>query len=94
MSHATVQFAPAGNSVLTRLGRPAMVIAVLVATIGVGAVMSGCDSQAAAASRVGTAKPDTALQLAAFSSTDLSVPQASAVFSRQERAPEEDCSTF
>lgn len=51
-------------------------------------------SNSVAASHVGTLMPDSALQLASFTSTDLSVPQASAVFSRQEPAGEEACLTF
>jgi len=93
MSHAASQFAPAGNSRLTPVARLAMVVAVLVAMIAAGAAMFG-HSNSVAASHVGTSIPDTALQLASFTSTDLSVPQASAVFSRQEPAAEEACPTF
>ena len=93
VSHATLQFAPAGDSALTRVARLAMVVAVLVAIAVAGVAMFG-HSNSVAASQVGTSMPDTALQLAAVSSTDPSVPQASAVFSRQVQATEEDCSTF
>lgn len=85
MSHTAVQFARAGNSALTRVARPAMVVAVLVAIAVAGVAMFG-HSHSVAASEVATSMPDTALQLAAVSITDPSVPQASAVFSRQERA--------
>ena len=93
MSHAASQSAPAGNSSLTPVARLAIFVAVLVAMILAGAAMFG-HSSSVAASHVGTSTPDTALQLASFTSTDLSVPQASDVFSRQEPATEEACSTF
>jgi hypothetical protein len=70
-----------------------MVVVVLVAMAVVAAAMFG-HSHSVAASQVGTSMPETALQQAAVSGTDPSVPQASAVFLRQEPATEEDCATF
>jgi hypothetical protein len=93
MSHAASSFAPTGHSRLTPVARFAMVMAVLVAMIVAGSAMFG-HSSSVAASHVGTAMPDAALQLASTAGTDLSVPQASAVFSRQEPAAEETCPTF
>jgi hypothetical protein len=93
MPHAASRFTPAANSRLTPVARLAMVVAVLVALFIAGAAMFG-HSNSAAASKVGTSIPDTALQLAFVTSTDTSVPQASVVFSRQERDAEEACPTF
>ena len=93
MSHAASQFAPAGNSRWTPVARLAILVAVLIALIAAGAAMFG-HSTSVAASHVGTSIPGTALQLASFTGTDPSVPQASAVFSRQEPAAEEACPTF
>lgn len=93
MSHATLQFAPAGSSDLTYVARLATVVAVLVAMVVAGAAMFG-HSDSVAASQVRTSMRDTALQLAAVTGTDPSVPQASDVFSRQEPATEDVCPTF
>jgi len=93
MSHVAIQFASAGKSGLTHVGRLLMVAAVLVAMVVAGTAMFG-HSDSVAASQVRTSMPDTALQLAAVTSTDRTVPQASDVFSRQEPATEEACPTF
>jgi hypothetical protein len=93
MSHAASPFASAGPSRLTPLARVAMAIAVMIAMFLAGAALLG-HSNSVAASNVQTSMPAAAVQLAFVTSTDLSVPQASAVFAGQEAAVEEACATF
>jgi len=93
MNHAARQSIPAGNSGFTQMTRLLMVAVALLAALIAGSAMFG-HSSSAAASQVATSLPDAALQAAATTGTDPSVPQASAVFARWAPADEEACATF